>query len=439
MKAKKIIALALAGVMTMSGLLAGCGGGSQSKNDNETASKNAGKRKNITMFLRGSETSTIYLIMNKLLTDFSEEKGLASPEIELVSNDADYVTKLQLYINSNSLPDIYECPNGALSEAAQDIDAMVNVGDELKRIGAKDKMNEAVYDFFTDKDDGNVYLFPESLNCEFFLYRKDLFEKYKLEPPKTWNEFLDICKTLKEKGETPLVVGGKENWQLMRYLSFAPWRMTKDKFIMDYIDQKEKYSSNKAAGIGANLLYTLGTEGYFQGGFLSTDYTDATDLFFGGTGAIWYSSAGQIKEASEMYEDGKLGVFPVPNVDKEENMETNIPVHGGMGTAFNAKSYDDTMKEFFKYMCDRYSDACYNEAQVFSPFNDELPEGLNPMFYDLKPLFENAKDAWVSWDDKLDSATLTNLVDEQQKLAQGSIEPEEFEKRADQFIVNNSK
>ena len=41
-------------------------------------------------------------------------------------------------------------------------------------------------------------------------------------------------------------------------------------------------------------------------------------------------------------------------------------------------------------------------------------------------------------DDKLDSATLTNLVDEQQKLAQGSETPEEFEAAADQFIVNNS-
>ena len=61
------------------------------------------------------------------------------------------------------------------------------------------------------------------------------------------------------------------------------------------------------------------------------------------------------------------------------------------------------------------------------------------MFYYLQHLFETATDAWVSWDDKLDSATLTNLVDEQQKLAQGKEKPEEFEAAADQFIINNSK
>ena len=54
-------------------------------------------------------------------------------------------------------------------------------------------------------------------------------------------------------------------------------------------------------------------------------------------------------------------------------------------------------------------------------------KGLDQLFYDLQPLFENATDAWVSWDDKLDSATLTNIVDEQQKLAQGKEHRKNFE------------
>ena len=222
MKARKLIALVLTGAMAASTLLVGTG---------VSAAESGSERTKITALLRASETSAKYIILKKLLTEFSEEHGLEEPEFELVSGDADYVTKLQLYINSNSLPDIYGCANGALSSAAQDIDGMVNIGDELERIGMKEEMNQAVYDFFKDADDGNVYLFPESLNCEFFVYRKDIFEEYGLEAPKTWDEFLTVCKTLKENGEVPLIVAGSENWQLMRYLSFAPWRMTKDGFI----------------------------------------------------------------------------------------------------------------------------------------------------------------------------------------------------------------
>ena len=49
-----------------------------------------------TILMRASETSAKYIIMKKLLTDFSEEKGLEPPEFELISGDADYVTKLHL-------------------------------------------------------------------------------------------------------------------------------------------------------------------------------------------------------------------------------------------------------------------------------------------------------------------------------------------------------
>ena len=173
MKLKKIAALALAGVMAVSTLLAGCGGEGSSqtkesgKKTSDAGEKSSGERKKITALLRCSETSTKYIILKKLLTDFSEEKGLEAPEFELVSSDADYVTKLQLYINSNALPDIYGCANGALSKAAKDINAIVNIGDELERIGMKDDMNGAVYDFFKDAEDENVYLFPESRTANF--------------------------------------------------------------------------------------------------------------------------------------------------------------------------------------------------------------------------------------------------------------------------------
>ncbi len=52
-----------------------------------------------------------------------------------------------MYINSDTLPDIFGCPNGTLSTACKDIDALVNVGDELERNGYADKLNGAIRDF----------------------------------------------------------------------------------------------------------------------------------------------------------------------------------------------------------------------------------------------------------------------------------------------------
>ena len=91
MKVRKLMALVLTGAMAASTLLVGTG---------VSAAESGSERTKITALLRASETSTKYIILKKLLTEFSEEHGLEEPEFELVSGDADYVTKLQLYINS---------------------------------------------------------------------------------------------------------------------------------------------------------------------------------------------------------------------------------------------------------------------------------------------------------------------------------------------------
>lgn len=439
---KRIFTVVLTAIMAAS-MLAGCGSSSSETDSAKTdaaaesaaqVSSDSSDRTKITALFRGSESSEQFMIFDDLLSRFCNEKGLEY-EIELVNGDADYVTKLQLYINSDTLPDIFGCPNGALSAACKDIDALVNVGDELKRNGYYDKMNGAVVDFLTDADDGELYLFPQGLYCEYFLYRKDLFEQAGIsETPTTWDEFLEGCGKIADLGEIPVIVGGKDNWQIMRYLSFAPWRVTGPEFIMGYQAGTETFEGNDAARAGVELVYEMGQKGYFEPGFLSVDYTAATDLFYGGTGAIFYSGSGQINQAEEMYDNGELGFFAVPSVSGMDNMETNVPIHAGFAEAFNKKTYDSTMQEFFDFMCENFSDDCYNIANIFSPFNEELPDGLPQLFYDTHPMFETADTAWTSWDDKLSSDVLTSIVDEQQKLAGGEVTPEEFEATVDGFI-----
>ena len=40
-----------------------------------------------------------------------------------------------------------------------------------------------------------------------------------------------IARKLQIQGEIPVIVGGSDAWQLMRYLSFSPWRVTGPEFI----------------------------------------------------------------------------------------------------------------------------------------------------------------------------------------------------------------
>ena len=99
-------------------------------------------------------------------------------------------------------------------------------------------------------------------------------------------KFEEDCQKIADQGEIPVIVGGSDAWQLMRYLSFSPWRVTGPEFIQGYQAGTDSFSENESAKYAVNLLSDLGTKGYFEPGFASVDFTSACNLFFGGTGAI---------------------------------------------------------------------------------------------------------------------------------------------------------
>ena len=102
-KMRKMVSLALTAAMT-AGLMTGMGA--------LTASADS-ERTKITALLKGTESTEQFQTFDYLLKNFCDEKGL-DYEIELVNDMQDYFTKLQMYINSDTLPDIFGCPNGTL-------------------------------------------------------------------------------------------------------------------------------------------------------------------------------------------------------------------------------------------------------------------------------------------------------------------------------------
>ena len=397
------------------------------------------ERTKIKVMLESSETDTSYLTWKALFDGFLEETGKdIEVEWELIPNDDDYANKLQLYFSADTLPDLYGCANGTFSSAAKELGAIVDVGAELKRNGYYDDMNGAIVDFLTDVDDGNLYLFPASLNSEFFWYRKDKFEEYGLEAPATWDDMLACCATLKENGEIPIVIGGQSQWQIMRYISLAPWRVDGADFIMGFVNLEKKFADYPEAYKGAEIVYEMGSNGYFQDGFTATTYTDAKDMFFAGEGCIFYGGSGQCEVAAEGFDDGTYGVFPVPEVAGFENNSTNVPIHAGFANAFNAQTYDSVMQEFFDYTCEHFGEVLFSIG-LLSPFNsDTIPEDFPAVYTAAYEMYNFAEIGWASWDDKLDAATCTAMQDLDEELALCMITPQEWYEELDKIVVENN-
>ena len=63
-------------------------------------------------------------------------------------------------------------------------------------------------------DDGVIYGVPIAGVTHGVFYQGDIFDKYGLEEPATWAEFIDLCQTLKDNGEIVFAQGTGDGWPL---------------------------------------------------------------------------------------------------------------------------------------------------------------------------------------------------------------------------------
>lgn len=60
--------------------------------------------------------------------------------------------------------------------------------------------------------DGRYYGAPFNVAYWIIFYNKHVFDQYNLQPPKTWDEFMEINATLKGHGVTPLSIYSQDSW-----------------------------------------------------------------------------------------------------------------------------------------------------------------------------------------------------------------------------------
>jgi ABC-type glycerol-3-phosphate transport system substrate-binding protein len=73
--------------------------------------------------------------------------------------------------------------------------------------------------------DGKQFYLPVAFGWTEIYYNKAIFDQYNLQPPQTWDEFLDICETLLINGETPIVIGGADEYAAILWFEYLNVRI----------------------------------------------------------------------------------------------------------------------------------------------------------------------------------------------------------------------
>ncbi|WP_246552473.1 ABC transporter substrate-binding protein [Vallitalea pronyensis] len=143
-----------------------------------------------------------------------------NPDIDIVVTSAQnkpYKEKIKVVVGSNDCPDVFFSWSGEFSERflreglIMDLSEAYNKDTEWQNSLLASQVNEY-------RSGDVLYGIPFRLDAKMMFYNIDMFNDYNLEIPKTWDQFIEVCQTLKDKGITPIAYGNQNQWPSSHYI-----------------------------------------------------------------------------------------------------------------------------------------------------------------------------------------------------------------------------
>jgi len=146
------------------------------------------------------------------------EKLHPDVKVELIQESDDSVKgKTKTLVASNSLSDVYFSWTGSWGgnfvrgHRAVDLTGLVGPGTAWGGSLTPAAVQAFVYN-------GKYYGIPLYLDAKFMGYNKEIFSKLGLSAPKSFEDLLSSCATIRKAGITPISFGNKEAWPAIHYV-----------------------------------------------------------------------------------------------------------------------------------------------------------------------------------------------------------------------------
>jgi raffinose/stachyose/melibiose transport system substrate-binding protein len=377
-------------------------GGSSDSSDSKADSSS----ETMTIMMNGSDSDAFMEGYRKIVDGFNEsnEYGV-KVEIQNITN-ADYKTKLTTMMASDSEPDIiFTWPLGYLENFVNG-DKVVSIQKYLDEDEDwKNSFNGGILDPLTY--DGEVYAIPTQQSTAIMYYNKAIFDKYGLEVPTTYDEYVQICDTLKENGVTPVALASTADdaWLVSQYIQQLSDGIKGEDLFNSLKDGTGKWNDEGMVEAG-KLFQEEVNKGYFEDGFTGVSREEAQLQFANGQTAMYFNGCWEISNLDKKEnaaEAENISCFLMPAVNEEY---AGVEV-GSVDTSYaitkNCKNVDAAVA-LLKYMTNEESTSLllYDYGRTPSTNFDIDNSKLTPLCADFINLLGDVK-VQTPWFDRVDT------------------------------------
>ncbi len=204
-------------------------------------------------------------------------------------------------------------------------------------------------------------------------YRKDLFEKYGISVPKTWDEFLAAGKTLSDNGITPITIGTKYLWTAAGVFDYLDLRTNGYDFHMALTKGEIPWTDARVRATMAHWKELLDA-GFFIDNHAAYSWQEALAPMVQGKAAMYVMgnfAVAPLREAG--LTDDQLGFFQFPVIDPDVPLAEEAPTDT-VHIPANAKNKAEA-KKFLAYIARADVQTKVNEILGQLPINKDSKVG----------------------------------------------------------------
>lgn len=343
----------MAGITALS--LTACGGGNSetaapagqgdSKQTTAESAQAEGEQKVIT-FMHRFPDEPYNTFINTKLAEYEQ----MHPDIKfniISAQNQEYKEKIKIVVGSEDTPDIFFSWVGDFTERFIREDLILDLTPYLEADPEwKDSFIESQLEQYVNAD-GMQYGIPFRLDCKLFFYNKAIFDEHNLTVPTTWDEFINVCETLKAAGITPISFGNQEPWSASHYIG------TLNQICVP--DEVREKDYNPKTGEFTDPGYVEALQYYQQILQYTNDNPNGVKPDMGRTNFIMEQSAmyyAELIEIPYIKADNAEMEFGMFNFPKIEGAKGNQDILTGVPEGFVVSSktkYPDECVEFLKW------------------------------------------------------------------------------------------
>jgi raffinose/stachyose/melibiose transport system substrate-binding protein len=342
-------------------------------------------------------------------------------------------TKAPIELRSDNAPDIFFSWEGGWAQKMIDSGFAAPLDDYYTKYGWDSFLNKA--GVALANLGGHKYFIPTQMSASYVWYRSDIFQKYNIAAPKTMDDWMSACETLKTNNVSCMMVGNQAKWPAQ--FDWSGYYV--NKYGLDQYNQllAHKIPWTDASVVDAfQAMRDFATKGYLFPGWNSIDQTPALIPFSQGKVATWYQGTWQINSFKGDNPDIPYAVdfFPYPQIG---SVKPTVEIFVENTLMINAKSpHKDEAAEFLNWVISKEAQQHKTDSQL--PYAANTTVDLSK----LLPLAQKAGKAiseaneftFMHPDHALDPAIADVFLTQLQGVYDGTISPADAAKATEDEV-----